>query len=527
MSLRHCSGHYRKLVAVNESKVREKSILQTLVVLAICAVVAGLFLRTYNLGNKLCWLDESYTLLRISGFTVEEILYEANTGHISSVADLIKYQKLNKDKNAASTIYASAVEDPHIPPTYYLLERAWCSAFGDSIATVRSLSVVFSLICLPLIWILCQECFASQAVAAIATTLMALSPIQVVYAQEARPYSLWCLVILTLSICFLKAIRTGKFWWLLYALTGGLALWVHPLSILVLVGNAIYSCIVSIKNNNRQLLYPFTLASAVSLILFAPWLYVMISGIETIRARTASATAYQSDWMFDISCPFIDLPTTEFFAILAIAIPLMQLVALVAFIYNKQRKTFLFLACLGLIPTLSLIAPDFFLGGMRSFIPRYLFPLYLSLVISMAYLIAALINSKKQWHCLCGGLFFSFLIIVGLRSDWLMVQERTWWNKQHSNYLIPIADIINHAEQPYLISAAAMGTNLVLSHLIKPDTPIRILAGQPLEALPTAASNIYLLNPPAKLLLDLKEKGLCKMAPQDKNGHLWRLETVK
>ncbi|MBX9772433.1 MAG: hypothetical protein K2X29_13745, partial [Candidatus Obscuribacterales bacterium] len=82
-----------------ESKVREKSILQTLVVLAICAVVAGLFLRTYNLGNKLCWLDESYTLLRISGFTVEEILYEANTGHISSVADLIKYQKLNKDKN--------------------------------------------------------------------------------------------------------------------------------------------------------------------------------------------------------------------------------------------------------------------------------------------------------------------------------------------------------------------------------------------------------------------------------------------
>ncbi|MBX9772010.1 MAG: hypothetical protein K2X29_11595, partial [Candidatus Obscuribacterales bacterium] len=126
-----------------------------------------------------------------------------------------------------------------------------------------------------------------------------------------------------------------------------------------------------------------------------------------------------------------------------------------------------------------------------------------------------------------GGLFFSFLIIVGLRSDWLMVQERTWWNKQHSNYLIPIADIINHAEQPYLISAAGMGTNLVLSHLIKPDTPIRILDGQPLEALPTSASNIYLLNPPAKLLLDLKEKGLCKMAPQDKDGHLWRLETVK
>ncbi len=230
-----------------------------LFLLAILATLAGGFFRTYNLDSKICWLDESYTLLRISGFTVEEILTEAQNGHISRVGDLLKFQQLNMDKDASHTIYTSAVEDPHIPPLYYLLERSWCSFFGDSVAVVRGLSAVFSLLCLPLVWLAAIELFGSNRVAAVATILMALSPIQVLYAQEARPYSLWCLAILAMSICCLKAMKLGKQWWLIYALTCGIALWIHPLSIFVLIAHALYVSILALKDNRYENLQPLAI----------------------------------------------------------------------------------------------------------------------------------------------------------------------------------------------------------------------------------------------------------------------------
>lgn len=501
--------------------------LRWLYVLAICAVILGGIFRLYNLDSKICWLDESYTLLRISGFTVEEILTEASTGHISRVGDLLQFQKLNKEKDAASTIYASAIEDPHIPPLYYLLERTWCSLFGDSVTAVRGLSVIFSLICLPLVWLMAIELFGNKSVAAIATTIMALSPIQVLYAQEARPYSLWCLAILCMSISCLKALKMGKPWWLIYALSAGLALWIHPLSLLVLAANAAYVCILSVKNNNVDKLSSFALSSVIGLLIFSPWIYVMVTQLETIKARTswtAVKASNQADWLFDLAYPFIDMPTTEFFAILAVAIPLMQLFAIGAFLFTKQRRPFLFIACLGLIPTLSLLAPDFFLGGMRSFIPRYLFPLYLSLVLSLAYVIGASLASTRRWLNVFGILLTVIFLSIAIRSDWLMLNEKTWWNKEHSNYLIPIAETINKAKNPYLFSQAGVGTMLVMSHLLRPEIPVTLLSVQHLDKLPTDASDIYLLNPTPQFLLQLKAKNICNMTVQDSIGHLWKLE---
>lgn len=500
--------------------------------LAILATLAGGVFRTYNLDSKICWLDESYTLLRISGFTVEEVSTEAKNGHISRVGDLLKFQQLNKDRHAGHTIYTAAVGDPHIPPVYYLLERIWCSLLGDSLAVIRGLSAVFSILCIPLVWLAAIELFADKRVAAVATILMALSPIQVVYAQEARPYSLWCLAILAMSICCLKAMKLGRKWWLMYALASGIALWIHPLSIFVLLAHALYVSILALKDNRYENLPPLAMSGAAALAIFSPWIYVMATQLETIKTRTNWTTTSadnQTDWLFDLSYPFIDLPTTEYFAMLAIAIPLLQLFAVAAFLYSKQGKPFLFIACLGLIPTLSLLAPDLFLGGMRSFIPRYLFPLYLSLLISLAYLIASLLSARRLLKAIGIVLLAIFLFVAG-RSDWLMLHEKTWWNKEHSNYLIPIAETINNAKAPYLYSAAGVGTMLVMSHLLKPEIPITLLSVKPLEKLSAeskGASDIFLLNPTPKLLLDLKSKNIGNLTSQDPAGHFWKIEAIK
>jgi len=486
-------------------------------------VIAGCLLRVYQMDNKICWLDEAYTMLRISGFTVEEILVESANGGISRMGDFLKFQGLSKQKEAASTVYSCAIENPHSPPLYYLLERQWCNWFGSSVFTVRSLSAIFSMLCLPLVYVLCIQLFGCRAIATINTTLMALSPIQVLYAQEARPYSFWCLAILLMCVTLLKAVQSGRTWWLIYALSSAFALWVHPLSIFVLAAHALYLGVLAAKNKSWQNIPAFSLSALGGLIIFSPWIYVMVLGLETIRARLSSTVNRQGDWIFDISYPFIDLPTTEFFAILAFAIPAMQLIAMAALVFTKKRKPFLFLACLGLIPTLSVLTPDLFLGGLHSFIPRYLFPLYLSLVLSMGFLIDTLINAKKNWQVIIGAVFFAMLWIIGLRSDWLMLQETTWWNKEHSNYLMPLAGKINKAQKPYLYSAAGVGTMLVLSHLLKPEIPVQLL-DRKIESLPAGASDIFLLNPPPDLIISLRSRNICKMAPLDPMGRLWKLE---
>jgi hypothetical protein len=70
--------------------------------------------------------------------------------------------------------------------------RAW-RVFGESEGALRSLSVLFSVGAIPLVWAGARELMGKAAqrgkVALLAAALAALSPMQIFYAQEARPYA--------------------------------------------------------------------------------------------------------------------------------------------------------------------------------------------------------------------------------------------------------------------------------------------------------------------------------------------------
>ena len=62
---------------------------------------------------------------------------------------------------------------------------------------IRSLSALISLLIFPCIYWLCRELFnVPLSVPGVAIALMAISPIQLVYAQEAREYILWLVTII-------------------------------------------------------------------------------------------------------------------------------------------------------------------------------------------------------------------------------------------------------------------------------------------------------------------------------------------
>jgi predicted membrane-bound mannosyltransferase len=75
------------------------------------------------------------------------------------------------------------------PPLHFALLKAWTSLFGTSAVSVRSLSVVGSVACVPLTYVLGRE-LGSASVGLLGAALLAASPIQIYYADEARGYAL-------------------------------------------------------------------------------------------------------------------------------------------------------------------------------------------------------------------------------------------------------------------------------------------------------------------------------------------------
>lgn len=79
------------------------------------------------------------------------------------------------------------VED-RLPPLYYLMLKGWTTLFGLSEVGVRSLSVVFGTLLIPVVASVAAALF-NRRVALGAAMLVALNPFLIWYAQEARMYA--------------------------------------------------------------------------------------------------------------------------------------------------------------------------------------------------------------------------------------------------------------------------------------------------------------------------------------------------
>lgn len=206
---------------------------------------------------------------RVSGYYAQEINENIFNGKLLQVEDLRKYQQTKPESNLFDVVNILATDNPQHPPIYYLLLRLWRKIFGQSIISARSLSALFSVLIFPCIYWLCKELEQSSRLGWIAIAIIAVSPIHVLYAQEAREYSLWTLTTLISSIALLRAIKYQKTVnWSIYALISSIGLYVFPFSLFINLGHIIYIAIYSfyllIKKNDRNIwLFMVVLSSSV------------------------------------------------------------------------------------------------------------------------------------------------------------------------------------------------------------------------------------------------------------------------
>ena len=142
--------------------------------LSVLTVIAGVaaVLRFHSLAAKSFWFDEgvSVTIARLDRYNFARILWrrEANMS------------------------------------LYYLLLHYWLH-FGGSEFFVRSLSVLFAIASVPVMYFLGRRLFGSR-VGLIAATLLAVNAYHVQYSQDARSYSLMVLLCSLSSLYFLECL---------------------------------------------------------------------------------------------------------------------------------------------------------------------------------------------------------------------------------------------------------------------------------------------------------------------------------
>jgi uncharacterized membrane protein len=521
---------------------------------AIILVVAiGVSFRFANLDRKVYWGDEVYTSLRILGYGTTEMQQAIAGGKPVPAAALQKFQAQTPENGIAASVQALVKEDSHLTPLYFVLARMWVNLFGTSSTAIRSLSVLFSVLALPVTYWLAMELFGSVTIAWITVTLAAISPVQMVFAQEARFYSLWILTTTLSSATLLRAMRIGTVGsWTGFAIALALNLYTQFLAVLTLGGYAIY-VLISTWQRDWKTLRQFMLATTLASMTLLPWIWVFVtrvqdSGADDTASRSQSLFKAIKNLFVVFSRAFVDFNWNGNSPKIALALlgifTLTCLVIAIAatrkLVQETQMRSWLFVFALSLSSLLPMMPRT-----LRDTLPsRYLLPTYLGLQLIIAYLLGSSLQSPKacrpRW--LWSGATV-FLVSLGLLSCGSIARADTWWIKQFSTCNMDVAQVVNNSPKPLVITDGdgvrtfdhALSNAVSLGRLVKAETQFQIfLENQLPDIIPVATgfTDRYLFSP-SKTLLDRMEHQYPDMKPEidgSDNGYrtgskycLWRL----
>lgn len=478
---------------------------RTWFIVFIIVIFLGIFFRVTNIENKVYWVDEVATSIRVSGYTKQEVIQNLASLKSITVKDLQKYQKLTAQKDLTATIKA-LIKSPEHSPLYFILTRFWVQRFGSSVVATRSLSVVFGLLAIPGVYWLCQELFKTPLVSWVAVALFAVSPFYVAYSQEARPYSLWIVTILSSNIALLRAIRlNNRQSWLLYTVSLTIGFYTSLFSIFVATGQSIYVILLE-KLYLTQTLKKHLLAVSLGIVSFLPWLFIIFYNWQKFQDNTTWMRVSISIpikiviLIYSITIVFVESPIYKAFNAITITriVTDLSLFALIIwafyFLVNQApRAVKLFILTSTIVPTLLFILVDLIFDSKTSTAPRYIVPCQLGILLTLAYFLANKLLRNKQffWRTI-----LITLISIEIMSCVFILNTSPKYQKTRNIYNIPIAAILNQAKAPVLIAETKEVLDIIsLSYQLEATIKIQFLPKINLGQLVNSCENVFLFNP--------------------------------
>ncbi|MFB2979485.1 glycosyltransferase family 39 protein [Microseira sp. BLCC-F43] len=495
--------------------------------LIVILVILGIVLRFGSLDSKSYSHDEAYTSLRISGYTLQEVRDSVFDGRVIEVKELYKYQYPNSEKRFTDTIKGLAIEEAHLPPPYFLMARLWVQWFGNSVAVTRSLSAVFSLLAFPAVYWLCLELFDSQLVAWVALAIFSVSPFHILYAQDARFYSLFIVTILLASAALLRAMRLQtKFSWRTYAATVALGFYTVLFSFLVTGSHALYVAVVERFRFTKNL-KAYLLASLAGFLTFVPWILAIVMNATQVAKTTGSAQNSSNifvllrSWILNLSRVFIDVEIGEITAPIVLILVGYSLY----YLYRKApEKVSVFIFTLIGVTAISLVLTDLILGWKLTTRSRYLITSYVGIQLAVAYLFASGIVAIKSSTQQLWKVAMALLISAELASCAVKILPEAGI-RSASDYNIARSKIINKATRPLLVSSNNSlnpGDILAMSSLLEPKVKLQLVIEPNIPKIPDGFSDVFLYNTSSKIQTELGKKYKIKIV--DERAKIWHME---
>jgi hypothetical protein len=165
-------------------------------------------------------------------------------------------------------ILRAAGLDTH-PPLYYWTLKAWGETFGSSELALRSLSAVWGVVAVIVVFVLARRLFGSLS-ATLAALLLAMAPLAVYYSQEVRMYA----QVTALALLATYGYASRRFW--LYALAALATLYSQYLGVAVLLALNAHA-VLFFRSLTRPAWVRWLVANVVVALGFAPWLPAFIA----------------------------------------------------------------------------------------------------------------------------------------------------------------------------------------------------------------------------------------------------------
>ena len=214
------------------------------------------------------------TLVRLYGSTASAIWCDEGSSLLMS-------------QYSPSLIWIHSAHDVH-PPLYFLLLHLWIGAFGDSLFSIRFLSVLTGIGTVGLgMWLVYQV--ATRHAAIVAGVLLALLPIAVRYSQEVRMYSLMGLWLLGATLALVYWVRKPERhrYLVIYVLLMTASFYTHYFTGLCALSHWAYLTVVRSEKRRLVTLPAWWVANSFIVILYAPWipgLIDLLQHLDQLRA---------------------------------------------------------------------------------------------------------------------------------------------------------------------------------------------------------------------------------------------------
>jgi uncharacterized membrane protein len=389
----------------------------------------------------------------------------------------------------------------------------------------------------------------------------------VLFAQIARQYSLLTVTTIASSFCFLRAMRLRRASsWALYAVVNAIGLYTHPFFSFTAIAHGVYLLLLhlglphrlrvsskSSKGSNpqvellrpRNFLYEYLLASLGSLILYIPWILVLLGNYQRALSSTNWA-AGGTDWLFNsklwmlsFTALFLDLDV-GFDSVWTYAIRLPILLTILAGIWvvcrQTQQQTWLFVVTAIFVPFLMLVLPDLLLGGRRSSVSRYLISCYPGIQLAVAYLLgsnlvrspaAKLTQSIGNFSQLFWRSLLTVLFACSIASCSVSAMSETWWSNIPSYFNAETARLVNQRAKPLLIvdeseDGTSLGDLISISYLLKGHVRLELLSKSGVPELPQSYSDWLVFRPSGRLRTYFQSQGK-SLEVVSGAGALWRV----